>query len=79
MKGQIFAKTRSYVSIVGLGLCLALTPNSVFAQKDIDKGIATTVGETSFNKIEQPMGLKIAVILGGLGLISTELWWFIFL
>ncbi|WP_413173781.1 hypothetical protein [Anabaena azotica] len=28
--------------------------------------------------IEQPLGVKVAVTTGGLGLIGLELWWFIF-
>ncbi len=31
-----------------------------------------------FRPIEQPLSLKILVTLGGLGLISLELWWFLF-
>ncbi|MBW4663127.1 MAG: hypothetical protein KME01_02840 [Chroococcus sp. CMT-3BRIN-NPC107] len=33
---------------------------------------------TQFRRIEQPMSLKIGVTLGGLALIGTELWWFVF-
>lgn len=32
---------------------------------------------TQFRRIEQPLPLKLAVTLGGLGLISLELWWFL--
>ncbi len=31
-----------------------------------------------FRRIEQPIGLKAVVTLGGLGLIGAELWWFVF-
>ncbi len=31
-----------------------------------------------FRRIEQPIGLKIGVMLGGLALIGGELWWFVF-
>lgn len=33
---------------------------------------------TQFRRIEQPLPVKAAVTLGGLGLISLELWWFLF-
>ena len=33
---------------------------------------------SQFQKIEQPIGLKLAVALGSLGLIGAELWWFMF-
>lgn len=32
---------------------------------------------TQFRRIEQPTSLKIAITLGGLGLIGLELWWFL--
>jgi plastocyanin domain-containing protein len=31
-----------------------------------------------FQIIQQPLGLKVAVTIAGLGLIGLELWWFIF-
>jgi len=31
-----------------------------------------------FQRIEQPLGNKIVVTIGGLGLIGLELWWFLF-
>ena len=30
-----------------------------------------------FRPIEQPLSLKVAVTLGGVGLITAELWWFL--
>jgi plastocyanin domain-containing protein len=33
--------------------------------------------QPTFSKIEQPLPLKILVTLGGLGLIITEVWWFL--
>lgn len=47
----------------------------------ISSGVATTQmpeQTNRFRRIEQPIGLKTAVTLGGLGLIGVELWWFIF-
>ncbi|MEA5516151.1 hypothetical protein [Nodularia sp. UHCC 0506] len=36
-------------------------------------------GETNkFQAIDQPLGLKFGVTMGGLGLIAVELWWFLF-
>ncbi len=32
---------------------------------------------TQFRRIEQPLANKVAVTLGGLGLIGLELWWFL--
>lgn len=32
---------------------------------------------TQFRRIEQPLGLKVGVTLGGIALIGLELWWFL--
>ncbi len=65
-------KTKIYITIMGLGLFLAITTNSVLAKKVIE-----TKPTRQFQKIEQPLGLKLMVLTAGLGLIGAELWWFI--
>ncbi len=59
--------------IITLGLLLILTniPTAAHAEKSL-KSI------NQFRLIEQPKGVRIGVTLGGLVLISTELWWFLF-
>ena len=32
---------------------------------------------SQFSRIEQPLGLKVGVAIGGLALIGLELWWFL--
>ncbi|MEH2461244.1 hypothetical protein [Nostoc sp.] len=32
---------------------------------------------SQFQRIEQPLGLKVSVAIGGLALIGLELWWFL--
>jgi plastocyanin domain-containing protein len=32
---------------------------------------------SQFNRIEQPLGLKVSVAIAGLVLIGLELWWFL--
>ena len=72
----MFSKSKMVGSLAGLGFFLALTPNVTLAKMDMS---ASTEEQTSqFQKIEQPIGLKLAVVLGGLGLIGAELWWFMF-
>ena len=67
-------KSKMVGSLAGLGVFLALTPNITLAEMP-----ASTEKQTNqFQKIEQPIGLKLAVALGGLGLIGAELWWFMF-
>ena len=88
----MFSKSKIVGSLAGLGFFLALTPNVGLAEAvrpwrcSIAQGTRTKMEmpasaekQTSqFQKIEQPIGLKLAVALGGLGLIGAELWWFMF-
>lgn len=75
----MLSKNKIVSSLAGWGLLLALTLNLTLAQEmkaEMSPGVG---GQTSqFPKVEQPIGLKLAVVLGGLGLIGAELWWFIF-
>jgi plastocyanin domain-containing protein len=34
--------------------------------------------QPQFQRIEQPLALKIGLTVGGLALISAQLWWFLF-
>ncbi|MCC0175903.1 cupredoxin domain-containing protein [Waterburya agarophytonicola K14] len=72
----MFNKSKMVGSLLGLGFFLALTPNIGLAEMEMP---ASAEKQTSqFQKLEQPLGLKLAVALGGLGLIGAELWWFMF-
>ncbi|WP_009630905.1 cupredoxin domain-containing protein [Synechocystis sp. PCC 7509] len=57
-------------SLVSLGFLIIAASSPAFAQMPEQT--------TQFRRIEQPIGLKIGVTLGGLALIGTELWWFTF-
>ncbi len=48
------------------------------AQMDMEIPASETKVSEQFRPIEQPLELKIAVTLGGIGLIGLELWWFLF-
>lgn len=76
----MFNKNKIVSSLAGLGFILALTINSALAQSNQEIEMPASPGEqtSQFQKIEQPVGLKIAVALGGLSLIGAELWWFMF-
>ena len=69
----MFKKNHIWCSIISLGLLFGAVQIAV-AQ------MSKTESEQSsqFRRIEQPLALKVAVTLGGLGLIGTELWWFLF-
>ena len=71
-------KPKIYGSLVGLSLFLSLTFNSALAESKVEMPASAGEQTSQFSKIEQPLSLKIAVALGGLGLIGAELWWFMF-
>ena len=74
----MFNKNRIIGSLAGLGFLLALTPNIALAQMEVEMPASAGEQTSQFHKIEQPLSLKLAVALGGLGLIGAELWWFVF-
>jgi plastocyanin domain-containing protein len=80
-------KTKIYGNLIGLGFFWAIATNGVAASvlgqqnpelKTSAIAPAYTIKTNQFPKLEQPIGLKLAVITVGLGLISAELWWFMF-
>ena len=75
---QILDRIKIYGGLLGLGFLLAFPANSTLAGKAVEMPASQGEQTSQFQKIEQPIGLKIAVALGGLGLIGAELWWFMF-
>lgn len=75
---RIFNRSKIYGSLAGLGFFLVLTPNIVVAQMEVEMPVSKGEQTSQFQKIEQPLSLKLAVAVGGLGLIGAELWWFMF-
>jgi len=49
------------------------TSNVAFAEIPAHSSEQTS----QFQRIEQPLGLKVGVAIAGLGLIGLELWWFL--
>lgn len=75
-------KNRIIGMLLGWGLFLLLptNSNSMLAQnkREVDILNASRNQIGNFDKIEQPLSLKIAVALSGFVLICAELRWFIF-
>jgi hypothetical protein len=67
-------KTALIVSIISLGLVLGIASGETAAQTSHQ---THSVQTNQFQRIDQPLGNKVAVTLGGLGLIGLELWWFL--
>ncbi|NJR59432.1 MAG: cupredoxin domain-containing protein [Cyanobacteria bacterium CRU_2_1] len=66
--------------IASLGLLLELASGRTVAQMphDMNDMQPSPIEQTGqFRRIEQPLGNKVVVTLGGLGLIGLELWWFL--
>jgi plastocyanin domain-containing protein len=74
----MFSKTKIFKNLAGLGFFLALITNSALAQTGLEITMPISGGEqtSKFQKLEQPLALKLAVIVGGVSLIGAELWWF---
>ncbi|MBW4631378.1 MAG: cupredoxin domain-containing protein [Iphinoe sp. HA4291-MV1] len=72
-------KTAIISSIASLGLVLGIASSKVVAQisHEMNQMQPSETEQTGqFRRIEQPLVNKVAVTLGGLGLIGLELWWF---
>ncbi|MBD2307259.1 cupredoxin domain-containing protein [Chroococcidiopsis sp. FACHB-1243] len=65
-------------AIASMGLALGIASGQAVAQMPHEEMQRFSSERTSqFERIEQPLWLKGAVTVGGLGLIRLELWWFL--
>jgi plastocyanin domain-containing protein len=67
-------KTALIGSIASLGIVLGIASGEASAQTSHETHPQTA---NQFQRIDQPLGNKVAVTLGGLGLIGLEIWWFL--
>lgn len=71
-------KATFFGTLAGLGFLLGAISGAIAAEPNMDGMNQHTASQSNqFQRIEQPLGNKIAVTLGGLGLIGLELWWFL--
>jgi hypothetical protein len=68
---EMIAQKQLWICLISLGLFFGINTNV----KAVD---IPTHKTQQFQKVEQPLALKAGVTLVGLGLISLELWWFLF-
>lgn len=60
-------------SLAGVGLLLGTVSGVTAAERPMDH--AASQGQ--FERLEQPLGVKLGVAAGGVFLIGLELWWFL--
>lgn len=71
-------KTALVSSLASLGIALGIASGQAVAQMSYEQMQHSETAQTGqFRRIEQPLWLKSAVTVGGLGLIGLELWWFL--
>ncbi|MBD2246965.1 cupredoxin domain-containing protein [Nostoc sp. FACHB-888] len=70
-------KTALIGSIASLGVVFGIASGEAVAQNSHEAHSSATVQTNQFQRIEQPLGNKVAVTLGGLGLTGLEIWWFL--
>ncbi len=69
----MFSKSKIWGSLTGLGLLLGMASGVTATEMPAPASTQTN----QFQRIEQPLALKVGVTLGGLALIGLELWWFL--
>lgn len=73
----MFKKVTFFGTLAGFGFLLGAISGAIAAEMPTSHSTDSTHKTTQFQRIEQPLNNKIAVTLGGLGLIGLELWWFL--
>ena len=68
-------------TLVGIGFLFGVISGAIASAKmHDDHNMQTETSKTTqlpFKSINQPLSNKILVTIGGVGLISAELWWFL--
>jgi plastocyanin domain-containing protein len=65
-------KATVWGTLVGFGFLLSAFSGAIAAENP-----GSNQNEGQFQRLEQPLQNKVAVTIGGLGLIGLELWWFL--
>jgi plastocyanin domain-containing protein len=74
----MFKQSAMIGSLTAFGILLGVSSGGAFAQIPHDEHHPEQAEQTGeFQRIDQPLWVKGAVTVGGLGLIGLELWWFL--
>ena len=71
-------KATFFGTLAGFGFLLGVISGVLAAEIPAAHDMSTQSPSTQFQRIDQPLATKVAVTMGGLGLIGLELWWFLF-
>ncbi len=78
MLKKALKKATFFGTLAGFGFLLGVISGALAAEMPAKHNMAPQSSSTQFQRIDQPLANKVAVTLGGLGLIGLELWWFLF-
>lgn len=71
-------KATFFGTLAGLGFLLGAISGALATESNMNNMTEHNASQSKqFQRIEQPLGNKIAVTIGGLGLIGLDLWWFL--
>jgi plastocyanin domain-containing protein len=71
-------KATFFGTLAGFGFLLGAISGALAAEMPAAPDMPSQSASTQFQRIDQPLANKVAVTLGGLGLMGLELWWFLF-
>lgn len=75
---MMLKKTMFFGTLIGFGFLLGVISGALATEIPIEHGMKSQSNElTQFRRIDQPLSNRVAVTLGGLGLVGLELWWFL--
>lgn len=73
----MLSKATFFGTLAGFGFLLGAISGAIAAETPASSNMTHSSTSTQFQRIDQPLANKVAVTLGGLGLIGLELWWFL--
>jgi plastocyanin domain-containing protein len=70
-------KATFFGTLAGFGFLLGAISGALAVEMPETHNMPPQSSSTQFQRIDQPLANKVAVTLGGLGLMGLELWWFL--
>lgn len=70
-------KATFFGTLAGFGFLLGAISGALAVEMPKTHNMPSQSSSSQFQRVDQPLANKVAVTLGGLGLMSLELWWFL--